>query len=385
MFSLNGSTLSSKGRKPSKQQYSNPNQTVYKLKQFKYDEQLLRYVYHSFSKENNEGPELAYTVDLKQQGTINLFIKPEETTLTTTRTIFSLINQTNDVVFNLFMDYTSRLRFSLLGATHGTTHTLNPSVWHMVTLVWEQNQIKIYVNRQLVHQQIVSAFDFTDTTFYIGSRGDAYYPFRHLEGYVEMVSVWGSALTAGDLEKLYTEGLPITFESKLDSKGRLVGNAIHGLQNTMTKTYVYNDEVFSENNEHRKKLGKVPVSEVSIDGTKINYTYDEHYNVVEKLYLDLSDKPTKVVYYTYDGLKRLSEEIVNHVTMDMTNPNEPIRIETCMYAYKFSYDQNSNIVKKTRINGTQIDYEDTYIYDKTIKDRLNRITRLKKQSNNYAI
>lgn len=377
VFSLNGHTLSSKGRKPSSYKYGNPNQIVHKLKQFKYDEQLLRYVYESFSHENDEGPELSYNVDLKQQGSINLFIKPEETTHTTTRTIFSLTDQDNNVVFNLFMDYTFRLRFILLGSNNSTTYTINPSTWHMVTFVWENNVVKIYVNNQLVHQQTVNTFDFSDTTLFIGSRGGAYNPIRHLEGYLEMVSVWDSVLTTGQLEKLYMDGLPTMVESKLDSKGRLVENVIYNVQNTLIKTYGYHDEVYTEHNETKIKLGKVPVFEVALDGTKINYKYDENYNVVEKENLDTSGEPTMVTYYIYDSLKRLSKEIVNHVTMNMTNPNEPIRIETCIYAYEYQYDHNSNITKKTRINGTEIDYEDTYIYDASVKDRLNRITRLK--------
>ena len=118
----------------------------------------------------------------------------------------------------------------------------------------------------------------------------------------------------------------------------------------------------------------MPRSEKKFDGTVTEYKYDEYFNVIEKTEVDLNDKPTKVIYYTYDALNRLTSEIYKNVVIDETLPNEPIRVETIINAYTYAYDDNGNIIEKVKYDGDNVDYMDTYHYDSRVKDNRKKIS-----------
>lgn len=377
VITLNGSTMSSHGRKPVTYQYTKPNHSIKKLKLFTYDYELSRYVYGSFSNQNNNASELTYKLDLSNKGTINLFIKPEEVSSSVTRTIFSLVDDNRNAVAYLFIDETFRIRYLLNGVNHATTHTLNPNVWQMISFMWESNKVTINVNNQIIYQQTVDAFDFSDTTLFVGSRCTAHEPIRHFEGYFEMVSIWNDVLNEQQLFSIYEDGAPINVESRYDSNGRLIEKSLFSHQATLTKTLAYQDKHYIEDNKPKIKLSKVPTSETNIDGTQFGYKYDEYLNIIQKECLKPNGEPTMVTYYTYDELKRLSSETNKSVVMDYTNPNEPNRIEYMLYKYTYQYDQNGNIIEKVKIDDTGIDYIDSYQYHGIIKDRLESISRNK--------
>ena len=380
VISLNGSFTTSKSNEPTSYFYTNKDFKLDKTRLFEYDHGLQRHVYGSYRNYKNfdtlKKSKLVYQVGLGTIGSVNLFVKPSVAIGCNKRTILNFKNGTNSVL-DIFMDEQNELKILVNGIQYSTNELkLTINEWQMLTVLWQTNQIQISVNNSALLVINTTTFNLEYTTLYIGSSYTNDIPDNHFEGTIQMLSIWHNHLTVQSINNLFNDGLAMIYQTEYDVNGRLKSKNLIDGEQILSKKYQYYDKIYDDNGEQKQKLNSLPTSEIDIDGTEAVYVYDEYSNVLSKEKISDSGVPFQITRYDYDVLKRLSQESVSTVTIDESDPNNPIRSEGLLYAYHYIYDSNGNITEKKKVDSNnQVDYVDTYHYSTSFKDRLENITR----------
>lgn len=380
VVTLNGSYVSSLGKEPKSYSYTDGNYKSNKTKLFKFDHQLQKHIYGSYSNYESydaiKNTVLSYDFIFSTVGSVNIFVKPFSKYKSEKRTILGFMNGTVSTL-DLFIDENYILKYKINGAEYNSRMQLDIDKWNMVTMLWQPNQVQLSLNNSEFKTKTTFTIDLTGTTLFIGSRYLDDIPINHFEGQLQMLSIWDTNITKQKITKLFNEGLQLSVQTEYDNHGRMKATNIINNKSILTKKYQYFDEKYIDNNEEKQKFNALPTSEIDIDGNEIVYIYDEYLNVTTKEIIDDSGKPISVTRYKYDDLKRLAKETLSSVSIDETDPANLIRNETFDYSYKYKYDSNGNILEKTSVDGSdQVLFKDTYHYSTTYKDRLERISRL---------
>jgi hypothetical protein len=136
--------------------------------------------------------------------------------------------------------------------------------WSMLTLVWESDNLKFYINGELKHTVVNTGY-FTNTgEIYIGGEQQGTSPSRHFNGVIDDVRIYANALSAQDVKEVYEtrafiddkgslfcEEIVENDDDNLVWNGRLEDKSIRGFQNSghgifapITGTFIATDGVF---------------------------------------------------------------------------------------------------------------------------------------------
>lgn len=380
VITLNGSYVSSLGTKPKAYSYTDGTYKLNKTKLFKYDHKLQRHTFGSFSDYSNydtiKNSMLAYNFTLGTIGSVNVYAKPSSEYSSAKRTILGFVYGEARML-DLFIDDCYELKYSINGMVYSSGLKLNFDEWNMVTILWQSNQIQVSVNNSPLNTKQTVNINLSGTTLYVGSSATGNGPLNHFEGQLQMLTVWDTNIPSEKINDIFDDGLQLSVQTEFDINGRIKAKNIIANGDVLKKKYQYFDEKYNDNNEDKQKYNPLPTSELDIDGNEIVYVYDEYLNVTSKETITSTGKPISVTRYEYDGFKRLSKETQSFVSIDETNPEYPIRIENFDYSYEYKYDSNGNILYKTSLDDNdQVRFKDTYHYSLSIKDRLDRVSRL---------
>ena len=345
VISLNGSLESTYGLKPVLLQETDPSFKVEKARIFKYDEALKRHVYGAFSESESLSPgnqsALGYQFPLKNQGALSLRFKLEPSSSNNNRTIFTC-NIGSTIRLRMVVLPTNHLRIIVFSKYFlNCDKVLELNRWYHTTVFFQDNQISVYIDGELLHTETVeNSINIDQCTTYFGIDNEYLNP---LNGCLEMIAYTDKLSTNQQIvaQDLYEKGKPIVIRNEMDSLGRVKKKVIDVNQNALETSYTYNHYQITK--------------EEQFDGTSIEYTYDTMGYISSK-----TTKKENVVQsienYEYDLLGRLIQE---------TKSNGEVE--------SFSYDTNGNIkTHQVTKNNTLLTNEE-YLYDAIEKDRLNAI------------
>ncbi|MGY0374216.1 polymorphic toxin type 8 domain-containing protein [Clostridium sp. JNZ J1-5] len=310
-FPLNNSTIGSKGTKPYSETGSSFTKDLAVAAEQKGKNVLT----------TAENTKILYDLGIKKdQGTLGVWFNTKGGT--TNRYI--LASEGNGSVLSLYLDSNNKLNLAVRDSAGGwlilitSTEAVTANTWNYGAFTWNVSgttlNAKLYINDKVYSGSTTSFKDFTGAKTAVGGTLLGTY---QLNGQLEGLSSYNTALSSEEINSLYTNGRGNWVNYKYDNLGRLTDKSLNtGLSDFITK---YTFEAGKLTNTTTTK-----VSEIDNNGKKISYSYDANGNI------KTITEGGKAITYYYDELNQLTRE------------DNQILNKTITY----SYDSGGNILNK---------------------------------------
>ncbi|MGY0374140.1 DNRLRE domain-containing protein [Clostridium sp. JNZ J1-5] len=310
-FPLNNSTIGSKGTKPYSETGSSFTKDLVVAAEQKGKNVLT----------TSESTKILYDLGIKKdQGTLGVWFNTKGGT--TNRYI--LASEGNGSVLSLYLDSNNKLNLAVRDSAGGwvtlitSTEAVTANTWNYGAFTWNVSgttlNAKLYINDKVYSGSTTSFKDFTGAKTAVGGTLLGTY---QLNGQLEGLSSYNTALSSEEINSLYTNGRGNWVNYKYDNLGRLTDKSLNtGLSDFITK---YTFEAGKLTNTTTTK-----VSEIDNNGKKISYSYDANGNI------KTITEGGKAITYYYDELNQLTRE------------DNEILNKTITY----SYDAGGNILNK---------------------------------------
>lgn len=121
-------------------------------------------------------------------------------------TPYILAKGMSDNQYEIFVNGSGQLEFLLAGVTNGTLVCNPPSTnaWHHVAATYDGSQISLYIDGQLVTQQVASGLIPASTDpLVIGAQPTGSLPTNYFHGFLDDLRIYGSAVTPAQVAQLY--------------------------------------------------------------------------------------------------------------------------------------------------------------------------------------